>query len=347
MITDCWASESTPLRQHVPGRQRTNSRCFTAYLNSLLLFSMTTPLKERPLTHYAMLSLGAAVLTFLMKLLAWHLTDSVGMLSDALESLANVAAAFIALASLSVAVRPEDEEHAFGHSKAEYFAAGTEGFLILLAAVAIGWTSIGRFISPEPINDPVLGLAVLVVASAVNFSVAAVLSRVGKKRNSIALVADAKHLITDVWTSAAVLIAVVLVALTGWWWLDPLLGLLLAFHIIATGAKLINESMHGLMDMGLPTSEIEAIRKALGLYADMGIQYHALRTRRAGARKFMAVHLLMPGAWTISQGHFLTERVEEDLRVAVPGLIVFTHLEPVEDPVSWQDVALDRTGPTL
>lgn len=304
---------------------------------------MTKPLQERPLTHYAMLSLGAAVVTFLMKLFAWHLTDSVGMLSDALESLANVAAAFIALASLSVAVRPEDEEHAFGHSKAEYFAAGTEGFLILLAAVAIGWTSIGRFLSPHAISNPALGLAVLVAASGVNFGVAAVLSRVGKKRHSIALVADAKHLMTDVWTSAAVLIAVVLVALTGWWWLDPVLGLLLAFHIIATGAKLINESMRGLMDAGLPTPDLDAIRLALGKYAAEDVQYHALRTRRAGAKQFMSVHLLMPGAWTILQGHNLAERVEDDLRAAVPGLIVFTHMEPVEDPASWQDVALERT----
>jgi cation diffusion facilitator family transporter len=304
---------------------------------------MTQSLKERPLTHYAMLSLGAAVLTFLMKLFAWYLTDSVGMLSDALESLANVAAAIIALASLAVAVRPEDEEHAFGHSKAEYFAAGTEGFLVLLAAVAIGWTSIGRFLSPHPISDPVLGLVILVAASTVNFAVAAVLSRVGKKRDSIALVADAKHLMTDVWSSAAVLIAVVLVALTGWWWLDPLIGLLLAFHIIATGAKLINESMHGLMDTGLPPTELEAIRLALAQYADVGVQSHALRTRKAGAKKFMTIHLLMPGEWTILRGHNLAEQVEKELRHAVPGLIVFTHMEPVEDPVSWEDVALERS----
>lgn len=298
--------------------------------------------QERPLTHYAMLSLGAAVVTFLMKLLAWRLTDSVGMLSDALESLANVAAAFIALASLSVAARPEDDDHAFGHSKAEYFAAGTEGVLILLAAVAIGWTSIGRLILPQPIKDPALGLAVLGAASFINCAVALILSRVGKKRHSVALQADAKHLMTDVWTSVVVIAAVFLVGLTGWWWLDPLMGLLLTFHIIVTGARLIHESLNGLMDEGLAAEDLKAIGGVLDRYAGEGIQHHALRTRKAGAKRFMSVHLLMPGAWTISRGHDLAEKVEADLETALPGLIVFTHLEPIEDPSSWEDVALER-----
>jgi len=303
---------------------------------------MTSPARERPLTHYALLSLGAAVVTFLMKLLAWKLTDSVGMLSDALESLANVAAAFIALASLSVAAQPEDEEHAFGHSKAEYFAAGTEGALILLAAVAIGWTSIGRFLSPQPLNDPALGLAVLVAASCVNLGVSGVLARVGKTRNSIALRADARHLMTDVWTSAAVVIAVVLVTLTGWWWLDPLIGLLLAFHIIATGVKLLGESFQGLMDSGLAEDDLTIVRSVLARYAGEGVQYHALRTRQAAAMKFVSVHLLMPGAWTIARGHQIADRVETELCQALPGTIAFTHIEPEEDPASWQDSTLQR-----
>lgn len=299
-------------------------------------------MKERPLTHFALLSVAAAVVTFLLKLMAWRLTGSVGLLSDALESVANLAAAFIALASLAVAVKPEDEEHAFGHSKAEYFAAGTEGALILLAAAAIGWTAVDRFFSPQAITEPAAGLAVSVGASLINLAVARVLMKVGVKRRSIALEADARHLMTDVWTSVVVVLAVALIAITGWSWLDPLLGLLLAFHIIATGVKLIRESLLGLMDSGLPTAELDSIRGALAKFSAEGVQYHALRTRRAGALKFMSVHLLMPGAWTISRGHDLAEQLENELRKIIPGLIVFTHMEPEEDPVSWDDVALER-----
>lgn len=299
-------------------------------------------MKERPLTHFALLSVAAAVVTFLLKLVAWRLTGSVGLLSDALESLANLAAALIALASLAVAVRPEDEEHAFGHSKAEYFAAGIEGALILLAAVAIGWTAVDRFFSPRALTEPLAGLAVSVGASLINLVVARVLMKVGMQRRSVALEADARHLMTDVWTSVVVVLAVALVAITGWSWLDPLLGLLLAFHIIATGVRLIRESLLGLMDSGLPAVEMDAIRGVLARFFAEGVQYHALRTRRAGALKFMSVHLLMPGAWTIAHGHDIAERLENDLRKTVPGLIVFTHMEPEEDPVSWQDVALER-----
>lgn len=300
------------------------------------------PAAGRPLTHYALLSIGAAVATFLLKLLAWRLTDSVGVLSDALESLANLAAALIALASLAVAGRPEDEDHAFGHSKAEYFAAGLEGALILIAAAAIGWTSIDRFLAPRPLDQPAIGLTILALASAINFAVARLLLRVGRRRRSVALEADGRHLMTDVWTSGAVLLAVGLVSLSGWWWLDPLLGLLLALHIIATGSKLVVESMRGLMDSGLPQEELDAIRAVLAGYVDRGVQYHALRTRRAAALKFMSVHLLMPGAWSIARGHDLAEQVEDDLRKQLPGLIVLTHLEPMEDPASWKDVALER-----
>ena len=299
-------------------------------------------MKERPLTHFALLSVAAAVVTFLLKLLAWRLTGSVGLLSDALESLANLAAALIALGSLAVAARPEDEDHAFGHSKAEYFAAGIEGGLIVVAAVAIGWTAVESFLLPYALTHATAGLAVSVVASGINLMVARVLARVGREHRSIALEADARHLMTDVWTSAVVIAAVGLVAVTGWWWLDPLLGLVLAFHIIAIGVKLIRESMEGLMDSSLQAEDQGAIRTALGRFAGEGVQYHALRTRRAAALKFVSVHLLMPGEWSIAKGHDVTERIEAELRDTVPGLIVFTHMEPVEDPASWQDVALER-----
>lgn len=300
-------------------------------------------MNERPLTHYAKLSVVAAVVTFVLKLVAWRITGSVGLLSDALESLVNLAAAFVALGSLAVAARPEDEDHAFGHSKAEYFAAGIEGALILVAAGVIGWSAVDRFFSPQSLHEPFAGVAVSIGASIVNLVVARVLMRVGRDRNSIALEADAKHLMTDVWTSAAVVVAVTLVALTGWLWLDPLIGLFLAMHIVATGVTLVRESMLGLMDTGLPAAQLEVIRGTLAKYAAEGVQYHALRTRRAAARQFMSVHLLMPGNWTIGRGHDLAERLESDLRKAVPGLIVLTHLEPDDDPASWKDVELERT----
>ena len=299
-------------------------------------------MNERPLTYYARLSVVAAVVTFILKLCAWRLTGSIGLLSDALESVVNLAAAFVALGSLAVAARPADDEHAFGHSKAEYFAAGTEGALILVAAVAIGWSAVERFFSPHALSAPVAGLAISAVASCVNFAVARVLLRVGRKRNSIALEADAKHLLTDVWTSVAVIPAVALVALTGWLWLDPLIGLLVALHIVVTGVGLVRESMLGLMDTGLPAPQLEIIRATLAKYAEEGVQYHALLTRRAAARQFMSVHLLMPGTWTITRGHDVGERIECELRKIIPGLIVLTHLEPDDDPVSWHDVELER-----
>ena len=289
-----------------------------------------------------MLSVAVAVCTFLLKLIAWKFTGSVGLLSDALESLANVAAAFIALASVAVAVRPEDEDHAFGHSKAEYFAAGTEGVLILLAAVVIGSAAAERFYSHQTLTNPLLGLAVSGVATVLNLGMAQLLFKVGRARRSVALEADARHLMTDVWTSVVVIAGVALVAVTHWWWLDPLLGLLLALHIIAVGVRLIRDSLHGLMDSSLEPGDQDIIRKVLENYAAQEITYHALRTRRAGALKFVSVHLLMPGAWSILRGHDLAELVENDLRAALPGLVVFTHLEPREDPKSWEDVALER-----
>ena len=299
-------------------------------------------MKQRPLTYFARLSVVAAVITFVLKLVAWRLTGSVGLLSDALESLANLAAAFVALGSLAVAARPADEDHAFGHSKAEYFAAGVEGTLVIGAAAAIGWNAVDRFFSPQALHEPLVGITISIFASLVNFAVARILIAVASERNSIALEADGKHLMTDVWTSAAVITAVALVWFTGWWWLDPLIGLLLALHIVATGVTLVRESMLGLMDTGLPAVQLDIIRATLANFASEGVQYHALLTRRAAARRFMSVHLLMPGTWTIARGHDLAERIESDLRKALPGLVVLTHLEPDDDPVSWQDVELER-----
>jgi len=297
---------------------------------------------ERPLTHYALLSLAVAVVTFFLKLAAWRLTGSVGLLSDALESLANVAAALIAYGSLALAARPADEDHAYGHTKVEYFAGGCEGLFILAAAVGIGWNAVGRLLAPEPLEMVGVGLVVSVVASLLNLVVARVLFRVARARHSVALEADAQHLMTDVWTSVAVVLAVGLVVMTGWDWLDPVVGLLLTAHIIVSGVKLMHAAMLGLIDTGLPAGELARARGILEAYGERGVHWHALRTRQAGTRRFLSVHLLMPGAWTIARGHAEAEEIEAALRAAVPRLTVFTHLEPVEDPVSWEDTGLDR-----
>jgi cation diffusion facilitator family transporter len=306
---------------------------------------MSEKFNNRPLTHYAMLSIAVAVLTFFLKLASWHLTGSVGLLSDALESLVNVAASCIALASLWVSSRPADDDHAYGHTKVEYFAGGMEGALIIVAAAGIGWNAIERLFHPQPLNDLGLGVAVALIATAFNFMVARLLNRVGKANHSIALTADAAHLMTDVWTSLAVVAAVGLVALTGWQRLDPILGMALAMHIVFTGVKLVRESMMGLMDTALPAEEMEVIRGVLAHYAAEGVQYHALRTRGAGAWRFMSVHLLVPGEWTVMHGHELADRIEEEIHQKVSRITVTTHLEPLEDPKSWEDIEIKRGQP--
>jgi len=296
----------------------------------------------RKLTRYAWLSVLAALATIALKGGAWLLTDSVGLLSDALESVANLAAAVVALRALSVASRPADEEHAYGHTKAEYFSSGFEGGLVLVAALVIVVTAIGRLIDPVPLADLGLGLAISLVASVINFAVARVLFRAADEFQSIALEADAHHLMTDVWTSVVVLAGVGVVGLTGWTVLDALVALLVAANITRVGASLVRRSMLGLLDTALPLEIQRAIRDVLDRHERTGIQFHALRTRRSGARRFMSVHVLVPGEWTVQRGHDLLEHIEAEIRDAVPRITVFTHLEPVEDPVAWHDTALER-----
>ncbi|HWQ11697.1 MAG TPA: cation diffusion facilitator family transporter [Roseiflexaceae bacterium] len=296
-----------------------------------------------PLTRYAWLSIGAAVLTIGLKTLAYQLTGSVGLLSDALESLVNLAAAIMALAMLIVAARPPDAEHAYGHGKAEYFASAAEGALILAAAASIGVTAWDRLLHPQPLEQPALGLAISTGASLVNFGVAQVLLRAGRRHQSIALEADAHHLMTDVWTSAGVLAAVGMVALTGWAILDPIIALLVAANILRTGVQLLRRSTSGLMDTALAPDEQARVQGVLERYARAeGIRYHALRTRQAGARRFVSFHVIVPGWWTVQRGHQLLERIERDIRAAMPHTTVFTHLESLDDPASWQDQTLDR-----
>ena len=305
---------------------------------------MTIGVADRSsLKRFAWLSIAAAIVTMALKTESYLLTGSVGLLSDAIESLVNLAGALMALAMLTVAARPADDEHTYGHSKAEYFSSGVEGSLILIAAVSIGVAASQRLITPRPLEQIGLGLGVSIAASLVNLGVALVLLRAGKKHDSVTLDANARHLMTDVWTSAGVVVGVGAVALTGWERLDPIVALLVAGNIIRTGVRIVRTSVFGLMDTALPGNEQQIVRDILEGYVPSGIQFHALRTRQSGARRFVSVHVLVPGSWTVHQGHQFLERIEADIRKALSGVTVFTHLESLDDPSSWEDVALDRT----
>jgi cation diffusion facilitator family transporter len=294
------------------------------------------------LTRFAWLSIGAAILTIALKTTAYWLTDSVGLLSDALESVVNLVAAIMALAMLTIAARPADEMHAFGYGKAEYFSSGLEGALILLAAASIAWTAVPRLFAPQPLEHVGIGLGISVLAAAINFAVARVLMNAGKEYRSITLEADAHHLMTDVWTSAGVVLGVGAVALTGWVRLDPGIALIVAANILRIGWQLLGRSVRGLMDATLPSAERDAIKRVLNRYESQGIQYHALRTRQAGTRAFISLHVLVPRDWTVQRGHDLLEQLERDIRSAVPGAQLFTHLEPQGDPAALEDIGLDR-----
>jgi cation diffusion facilitator family transporter len=292
--------------------------------------------------QFALLSIAAAVVTIALKTIAWLLTDSVGLLSDALEGTVNLAGATLMLAMLVVASRPADEDHAYGYSKAEYFASGFEGTLILLAASLIAYAAIDRLLSPRPLENIGAGLLVSVVAAAINYYVARKLFEAGIRYNSIALEADAHHLITDVWTSAGVVAGVTAVSLTGWLWLDPLIALAVAANIVWSGFKLVKRSLLGLMDRALPAQDRLALAEVLDGYRTQGIDFHALRTRQAGARSFVSVHVLVPGEWSVARGHELAHEIDDQICKALPGATVLTHIEPIDHPESYRDMDLDR-----
>ena len=297
------------------------------------------------LTRFAWLSIGAAVLTIGLKASAYMITGSVGLLSDALESLVNLAAAVIALVALTIAARPPDDDHAYGHEKAEYFSSGVEGALILVAAASIGYTAVARLLQPQLPEQVGIGIAISVVASLINLVVALVLMRAGRQHGSIALEADARHLLTDVWTSAGVIVGMLAIAVTGFAWLDPLIALAIAANIVWSGIGLVRRSALGLMDTALPAGERERVMLVLDTYRARGVQTHALRTRQSGIRRFVSFHVLVPDIWTVRRGHSLLEQIERDIRATLPNATVFTHLEPLGDPSSWQDTGLDRATP--
>ena len=294
------------------------------------------------LTRYAWLSIAAALATIGLKSVAYLVTGSVGLLSDAVESLVNLVGAVMALSMLTVASRPADEDHSYGHSKAEYFSSGVEGTLILVAALSIGIAAGRRLVAPQALEQVGIGLAVSVCASLVNLAVALLLRRAGRQYHSITLEANAQHLFTDVWTSAGVIVGVGVVAATHWSPLDPIVALLVAANIVWTGVRIVRQSVLGLMDTALPEEERIELRLALEPYLKDGVEYHALRTRQSGARRFVSLHVIVPGMWTVHRGHELLERIEADIRRVVPNVTVLTHLESLDDPASWDDVMLDR-----
>lgn len=289
------------------------------------------------LAKFGWLSLGTAIVVFAMKMVAWQITGSVGLLSDALESTVNIVASIVALTALRAASKPGDAEHHFGHGKAEYLSALVEGVMIVVAALLIVFAAVQRLFDLQPLQDVGVGLAISVVAAAINGLIAFVLIRAGREHGSIVLEADGKHLLTDVWTSGGVVLGVGLVGLTGWDVLDPLIALVVAFNIVIAGAILVRDSTSGLMDSALSDAEHDVIVGILRGYSSSEVRFHAVQTRKAGRERFVSFHVLVPGAWSVQQGHDLLEDVERDLRGSLSFATIQTHLEPLEDPRSWED----------
>lgn len=303
--------------------------------------------KRSSLVRFAWLSIGAAILTIVLKTVAYFLTNSVGLLSDALESGINLAGAVMALSMLTIAARPADADHNFGHTKAEYFSSGVEGILIIIAAIVIAITAVERLFDPRQIEQIGMGVIVSVSASLINLAVSLILAKAARKYHSISLEADAKHLMTDVWTSAGVIVGIGAVALTGWVRIDPIVALIVAANIIYSGFVIIKKSVAGLMDKALSAEDQLSLHKVFQKHRENGIEFHALLTRVAGMKKFVSVHVLVPGNWSVQQGHELMEQVESEIRDIIPNVSVTTHLEPLEDPLSYIDVNLDRTDTFL
>lgn len=301
------------------------------------------PRAHHDLTRFGWLSIAAALTTMALKFGAWSITGSVGLLSDAMESTVNLAAGVLMLIALQVAALPPDENHQYGHEKAELFSAAAEGLMIVLAATLIVWSASDRLLRPRPIEDVGVGLGVSIAAAAINGAVALVLLRAARTHRSRALAADGHHLMTDVYTSAGVVVGVLLVGVTGWEPLDALVALAVGVNIVVTGVRLLWRSIEGLMDPPLPPEELHAVEQVIGRHECDDVLFHALRSRLSGHRRFVSVHVLVPGRWTVAEGHDLLERVEAELRAAVPSLTVFTHLEPIEDPLSYDDQRLDRS----
>jgi cation diffusion facilitator family transporter len=296
-----------------------------------------TPAVNSHVRRPILLSLAAAIVTLGLKTFAYLITGSVGLLADAAESVVNLLGAGTAYLSLLYAARPVDATHAYGHEKIEYFSSGLEGVLIAVASFSIGWLAVRRLIEPQVLESLGPGLAITLAATAVNGVVAVVLLRAGRRHQSIVLEADGQHLLADVWTSGAVLAGLGLVWLTGIKALDPIVALAVAVNILRTAVGLVLRSFNGLMDHALPEAEQDAVRAAVAGQLSPGMDFHALRTRRAGTRRFADFHLLVPGSMTVREAHHRTGMVEEAVRRALPGLEVTVHIEPIEEPEAHAD----------
>ena len=300
-------------------------------------------MKKSPLQYFLYLSIGAAIITIVLKSYAYYVTGSVGLMSDALESFVNLFAAIFALLMLIISQKPADKKHMYGHSKAEYFSSAAEGALIIIAAFSIIRSAIPRIINPVSIENVDLGLLLSLIASLVNFGVGSVLIINGKKRKSLILEADGRHLMTDVWTSLGVIVGIIIVKVTGWYIVDPIIALFVAVNIMYTGYKLIKRSARGLMDATIPDEDMKQIIVYLDSLKSKQIEYHSLMTRVAGQRKFIFFHLLVPGNWTVKHGHDCADEIEEHIiSMFTEPVTVDTHLEPVEDPASMNDIGIDR-----
>lgn len=287
--------------------------------------------------RYALYSIAASLGTLALKFAAWRLSGSVGLLSDAMETLVNLSAGLLAFSALTIALQPADEAHAYGHGKAEYFSSATEGLLILVAAGGILFAAIDRFLHPQELSGLGWGILVALVAAGVNWVTALGLLRAARRFDSITLEADARHLLTDVWTSAGMVagLAVLLFAPHSWQLLDPIIACIMAVNIAVTGVNLLRRSMSGLMDAALPETELQQIVEIIREEAGERTPFHGLRTRKAGARRFVDFHLLLPGETTVKQSHDLTERIEKRVCAALPRCHATIHVEPVEDHRSW------------
>jgi cation diffusion facilitator family transporter len=273
-------------------------------------------------------SIAVAVLTIALKTLAWWITDSVGLLSDAMESLVNLASAVFALVMVTIARRPADADHPYGHHKAEYFSSGFEGLLIIVAALGIVWTAVQRILHPQPLEQLGWGLALSVLSSAINGLLAWAMLQSGRQHRSIALEADARHLITDVWTSAGVVVGIGLVAVSGWNWLDPAVAIGVALNILREGATLMWKSSQGLMDEAVEPEVMDDIRKTLAAFEHHTIRFDHISTRRSGQRRFVDLHMHMPASWTLGRAAAVRGSVEQALMSAIPGLRATIQLLP-------------------
>ena len=300
-------------------------------------------MKKDSLKKYAYLSIAAALITIGLKFYAYFYTGSMGLFSDALESCVNLLAAVVALIMIHISEKPADEGHEFGHTKAEYFSSAIEGGLILVAAFSIIWSAAPRLLEPQPIENVGLGVLISLSASLVNLGVALVLIKNGKKNNSLLLEADGKHLMTDVWTSVGVITAIFIVKLTGFLILDPIIAIIVALNIVWTGFQLLKRSANGLMDASISESELKIVTDYLNELKTDKIDFHLLMTRQAGQRKFISLHLLVPGEWSVQQGHDYAENIEETIEdMFSEPVTVSTHIEPIEDPASMRDIGIDR-----